>query len=198
MEFNRKEIEDFNGDIIDPVLYCSDIEKLPISETFKHAFCNCIRENLDELYNFMLSNGFFKAPASTKHHQNWEGGLAEHSYSVLRKLIFLNSRLGLDFSLDSMIIVALLHDICKIDCYTIHEDKTITWNEDARPGHGKKSVAIISEFIKLTKEEEEAIAYHMGAYEKNEYTWSELSQVYKRNKLAFYLHVADMKDTYGF
>lgn len=156
------------------------------------------RKGIRDLISFLQQNDFDYAPASTKHHQNWEGGLITHSYSVYWNLFDLNRQLGLDFDRHSISIVGLLHDVCKYDCYIIHDDNTITWNKDAKPGHGLKSVEIIERFIKLKEYEREAIMYHMGAYEQKEYTWDDLSKIYKKNPLAFYLHMADMQDTYEF
>ena len=37
------------------------------------------REGIDDLINFLEKSDFFIAPASTRFHGNYEGGLAEHS-----------------------------------------------------------------------------------------------------------------------
>lgn len=172
--------------------------KTTIENAYKFTLKSTERKGILDLIKYLDENGFFKAPASTKHHQNWEGGLVQHSYSVYLNLSDLNKRLKLGFSQDSIIISALLHDICKYDCYIIHDDKTITWNKDAKPGHALKSIEIAEKFIELKEEEKEAIMYHMGAYEQKEYTWNDLSIAYKKNSLSYYIHVADMQDTYEF
>ena len=68
--------------------------------------------------------GFFKAPASTKFHLNYEGGLLEHSMNVYDialelRVLMLKKKDGLDDALskESVIIAALLHDVCKADVY---------------------------------------------------------------------------------
>lgn len=156
------------------------------------------REGVDELIKYMDESGFFTQASSTKYHQSYRGGNAEHSIQVFNALDEMNQKLGLGISQDSIIISTLLHDICKTDNYIENEDGTFRYNINSLKGHGKKSVNMVSKFIELKEEEKEAIAYHMGAYEKIEFDWNELSQAYRKNKLAYYIHVADMKSTYGF
>ena len=40
------------------------------------------REGMDKVIEFMEKSDFFTAPASTKFHGAYEGGLAEHSFKV--------------------------------------------------------------------------------------------------------------------
>ena len=170
-----------------------------ISELKYGNYGNPCDENIDYLIDFMVKGGFFEGPSSIKYHQNYEGGNAEHAIQVFDNLDEMNLQLGLGIPQKSIILTSLLHDICKIDCYFKRADgEGYSWNPNSEPGHGAKSVKIIEKFIKLNDMEREAIAVHMGAYERNEYDWSYLSEVYRRNKLAYYLHVADMRSTYGF
>ena len=68
--------------------------------------------------------------------------------------------------------------------------------DDLMPlGHGEKSVMILSEFIKLTKEELYAIRWHMGGYEAKE-NYSYISKAYEKYPLAVYTHMADLMATY--
>lgn len=57
---------------------------------------------------------FFIAPASTRFHGNHEGGLVEHSikFEILKHKVE-NSILKIDIPEESIIIIGLLHDICK-------------------------------------------------------------------------------------
>ena len=83
------------------------------------------RQGNDKLLEFLLSNksDFFTAPASTRFHGNYDGGLVEHSLNVYDCLKDYLSRqrvmneYGLNYSEESIAIVALLHDLCKINCY---------------------------------------------------------------------------------
>lgn len=109
---------------------------------------------------------------------------------------------GLENPDESITIVALLHDICKVGCYKTElrwrKDKNNQWEqyptfrfeEDfAYGGHGAKSVYLAQSFMKLTPEEASAINCHMGQWDATEY--SNPTEVYRRNKLAWLLHVAD-------
>jgi hypothetical protein len=151
-------------------------------ERFKHLFETHIkRENADKLLRF-LENGsdFFTAPASTRYHCAFEGGLCLHSLNVYDCLKDYLSRprvkdtYGLQVSEETIAIVALLHDVCKIDMYRVEmrnrKNEFGAWEqypyyaiEDMLPyGHGEKSVYIVGGFIKLTRQESMAIRWHMG------------------------------------
>lgn len=162
------------------------------------------RAGIEDLINFLEKTDFFTAPASIKFHNSFEGGLLTHSlnvYTALKKLV------GTEWSEDTIIIVSLLHDICKINMYKVDyrnkKDETGTWVkepyytiDDSMPlGHGEKSVMLISEFIKLTKEELYAIRWHMGGFEPKE-NHSYLAKAYEKYPLAVYTHMADLMSTY--
>ena len=140
------------------------------------------REGADKLLSHLMSPAcdFFTAPASTRYHGAYEGGLVEHSlnvYECLRDYLErerVRELYGLEVSDETIAIVALLHDLCKTNFYkksfrNVKDDNGV-WNkvpcyeiEDTLPyGHGEKSVYIISGFMKLTREEAFAIRYHMG------------------------------------
>ena len=65
----------------------------------------------------------FSAPASTRFHGSYEGGLFDHSLNVYECLCDFIKRprfkdkYGFTFSEESLAIVALLHDICKTNFY---------------------------------------------------------------------------------
>lgn len=159
------------------------------------------REGIQDLILYLMNEGFFTQATSTKYHQSYQGGLAEHSLSVYKNLSKLNKALDLGYKEESMIIASLLHDLCKIDAYNIVNmtlGYQIKWNPRSNKGHAKKSIELVNKFIHLTEEEEYAIKFHMGAYEKNEFDWNELGEGYRKYSMAYYIHVADMQDTYGF
>lgn len=158
------------------------------------------RDGMDKLIEFLESSDFFEAPASTRYHGNFKGGLLEHSmkvYEILKTKVEDN---------DSTKIVALLHDICKTNFYKtdfrnvknngVWEQVPYYTIEDTIPyGHGEKSVMMISEFIKLTPEEKYAIRWHMGFTEPKE-LYGTIGQAYKKYPLALYTHEADLEATY--
>ncbi len=140
------------------------------------------RDGADRLLDFLQQKcDFFTAPASTRFHCSYEGGLCEHSlnvYDCLRSYLDSDrakNTFGLDFSDESVAIVSLLHDVCKINTYrtsmrNVKDDKTGIWSRvpyyeynDTLPyGHGEKSVYIVSGFMRLTRDEAMAIRWHMG------------------------------------
>ncbi len=162
------------------------------------------REGIEDFILFLEKTDFFTAPASTKFHNSFEGGLLQHSlnvYDALKKLV------GDEWPDETIIIVALLHDVCKINSYKIDyknkKDDTGTWvkepyytiNDTMPLGHGEKSVMMISEFIKLKKEEMYAIRWHMGGFEpKDNYPY--LAKAYEMYPLAVYTSMADLMATY--
>lgn len=109
------------------------------------------RDGINNLITFLFDSDYFYLNGSFKHHL-YKGGLAEHSLEVMRYALEHNK----NCSKDSIIICALLHDICKTK-YKFPEGLEFH-------GHGTKSAEIIDLFIKfsLTQEERNAIRFHMG------------------------------------
>ncbi len=175
---------------------------------------NITREGSDALLDYLLNKSdFFTAPASARFHGSYEGGLCEHSVNVYDCLKDYLERprveelYGLEYSPETVAVVALLHDLCKIGCYkpgtrNVKNEQTGAWEkvptffyDDPLPyGHGEKSVYIISGFMRLTREEAMAIRWHMGfsgAEDKNL-----VGKALEQYPLAFALSVADMEATY--
>lgn len=169
------------------------------------------REGIENLIAFMQKSDYFKAPASTRFHGCYEGGLAEHSmkvYEILKKKVE-TSVLPIEVPEESIAIIALLHDICKANYYKVDyrnaKNALGVWEkvpyyavEDTIPyGHGEKSVMMVSEYIKLTNEEKYAIRWHMGYTEPKE-LYSTIGEAYKKYPLALLMHEADLEATYFF
>lgn len=171
------------------------------------------REGSDKLLDFLLSHNsdFFEAPASTRFHGSYEGGLLEHSLNVYDCLKDYLDRprtkevYQLQYSEESIAIVALLHDLCKINCYkksyrNVKENgqwiqvPTYEYNDTLPYGHGEKSVYMITPFMKLSREEAFAIRYHMGF--SNEDPSRNVGYTFEHFPLAFALSTADMEATY--
>ena len=53
-----------------------------MKEEFLQILRKVKREGIEELINFLEKSDFFKAPASTRFHGSYEGGLVEHSLKV--------------------------------------------------------------------------------------------------------------------
>lgn len=171
------------------------------------------REGSEKLLEFLLSkkSDFFEAPASARFHGSYEGGLLEHSLNVYDCLKDYLSRprvletYGLKYNEESIAIVALLHDLCKINCYkkgtrNVKENgqwiqvPTFEYNDTLPYGHGEKSVYMISGYMRLTREEAFAIRYHMG-FSGNEDSRN-VGAAFEMFPLAFALSTADMEATY--
>ena len=172
------------------------------------------REGADKLLVYLLcaQSDFFTAPASARFHSSYEGGLLDHSLNVYDCLVgYLDSHkvkdtFGFSYSDESIAIVSLLHDLCKIGVYkkgfrNVKDEKgqwqrvdTFEYDDQLPYGHGEKSVYIASGYMRLTREEAFAIRYHMG-YSSTEDARN-VSAAFEMFPLAFALHVADSEATY--
>ena len=159
----------------------------------------------DGMMEYLMAYGFFTAPASTKYHGNYEGGLLEHSYTVTKFLLTLTQDNHLIWrKARSPYIVGMFHDLCKIDQYrhpvaaeTLGGEfilNTSEWeyNPDTLlKGHGDKSVMLLSQFYTLTDEEIMCIRYHMGAFtDKSE--WNDYTRAVRNYQNVLWTHQADM------
>ena len=172
------------------------------------------REGANDLLEFLLSSksDFFDAPCSTRFHLSKESGLVEHSINVYECLKAYLERprvkelYGLEFSDETIAIVALLHDLCKINVYKKSmrnvKDESGKWvqvpsydfHDELPYGHGEKSVYIISGFMRLTRDEAFAIRYHMGFSDTENVR--NVGEAFARFPLAFALSTADTEATY--
>lgn len=144
------------------------------------------RKGIDNVIEYLDKAGFFTAPASSNRHLNKECGLLEHSlnvYDVAHKLCesmcSLRPEIAERLPHESVIIAALLHDVCKTNVYR----KTQRWRKDENNrwesydgydadysrfpvGHGEKSVIMLLRLgLELTNDEIVAIRWHMGAWD---------------------------------
>lgn len=139
--------------------------------------------------------GFFTAPASTRYHGAYEGGLFDHSLAVANTLVKLTDSLGLKWSTpQSARIVGMYHDLCKCDSYVwdIETDKYIYNSDIIIPGHGEKSIIEIQKHMSLTDEEIACIRWHMGAYEKDPKMWDYYGRAIETYHNVLFTHTADM------
>lgn len=187
-------------------------------EEIKQQFCEIFydkieRDGAEELLNFLERSDFFEAPASTKNHSAYKGGLCQHSINVYHRFVkLLQMEYGENYteviSEESVAIIALLHDLCKVNFYAM-DTKNVKRDgqwvqepfyriEDSLPyGHGEKSVYMISGFMRLTREEAMAINWHMGGFDPRIREGSvRLTDVYYRYPIAFIFHIADNMATY--
>lgn len=181
--------------------------------TSKEEFIQIYNENIkrdgaDKLLLWLESTDFFTCPASTKFHNNFEGGLVDHSVKVFHRLKKIVSDEKFNISDESVAVIALLHDVCKANIYKIdyrNVKRDGEWVkepyftvDDALPyGHGEKSVYIVSSFMKLTREEAMAINWHMGPYDaRNTANSYIVSDAFKKFPLSLLMFIADISSTY--
>ena len=162
-----------------------------------------------DMADYLITNGFFTAPASTKYHGNHESGLIEHSVAVTKFLVQLTEDNHLTWKNPrSPYIVGMFHDLCKIDQYRhpvaghfeefkggrtpIYDEQAWEYNPDTLlKGHGDKSVMLLSQFYTLTDEEIMCIRYHMGAFtDKSE--WNDYTRAVNQYPNVLWTHQADM------
>lgn len=182
-----------------------DITKLSETERIdfvSNVFYDWGDEDQPQIVKYLVDNGYFTAPASSRFHGKYPGGLFEHSYYVGYMLRAYTEYLNLKWERPgSPWIVGLLHDLCKIDLYKevdngwildgVEKDYTYERSMDTIiPGHAEKSLIYALRHIDLTDEEIACIRYHMGAYEKND--WEGFDRAIRKYPNVLYTHMADM------
>ena len=180
-------------------------------QPIKDLLLSTNRPGMDKLVEHMEEYGFFDAPCSTQHHLSRPGGLAEHSYNVYETAFDLSQALCDIEPKDSLIIVTLLHDIGKMGQFnkpnyvpnmlkgraTKANPNPEPYQSTAKPynsnpelmyvDHEVRALSIISKYIDLTEEEQQAILWHNGLYGPFKY---EIQG--KETPLYMILHWADM------
>ena len=171
---------------------------------------NIKRPGAEALLQWLVSTDFFIAPASTKYHCAFEGGLALHSLNVYKILKRRCDEYSPGkYSDETIAICGLLHDICKANFYSIStrnvknergqwEQRPYYTVEDKFPfGHGEKSVFIVERCMRLMEEEAVAIRWHMGGFDDAARGGCfAISEAYDKYPLAVKLHIADLEATY--
>lgn len=181
-------------------------------ERFENLLVETGRDGIENLIEFIRKSDFYTAPASTRFHGACDGGLLEHSLNVYDRLSLKKCEDSIwnealkNIREDTLVISALLHDLCKTYYYTIEmRNKKVdgqwvqvpfyTVDDKIPYGHGEKSVMMIEEYIKLKPIERYAIRWHMGAYEPKE-LWNTLGEAMNKYPLVLAIHEADMEATY--
>jgi hypothetical protein len=182
-----------------------------LKEKFTGVLSQIDRAGIPDLINYLNETDFFIAPASAKNHNNYQGGLVEHSLLVMLNLKRLAEVYCPQYNpYESLIITSLLHDICKTNFYkesTRNVKVNGTWMqepyftiEDQFPyGHGEKSVLILQRFIKLTNDEIMAIRWHMLGFDDSAGSYGgslALRAAAEKYPLVVLLHMADLASCY--
>lgn len=200
--------------------------------------------NIDGLISFLEGSDFFTAPASTQYHNSYEGGLCEHSLNVYSNLLKIVDNFAMEhsivktttedgmeveenivkprYSLDTLKIVGLLHDLSKVNFYEkyLQNKKTYCFkgNKNDELGSydwvsveayrvidskdrmlagskGMNSFLLVSRFIPLEHEEVVALVNQYAGSDKAENT-EDLSAILSKYNLTVFLHMADTIATY--
>lgn len=168
---------------------------------FRKNYTNVLGELV---VNTMISSGFLSAPASTKYHGNYEGGLFDHSANVAQTLWYLCHNNGLKWKQGSLErspwVVGILHDYCKVDQYKyVLNDTGDVYpgiyeynNAPLIKGHGTKSVIYALKMgARLSDEETACIVYHMGAF-TDKAEWNDYNHAIEVFPNVLWTHTADM------
>lgn len=177
---------------------CKDYENekgVIVVETVKPCILQMInfivkdKNEAESLSNSLDSSDFWVAPASSRFHANYKGGLAVHTFMVIKQCLifsksifenFYSSPKSSDYSFcaEDIFISALAHDLCKTNFYTVEyrntKDITGNWikqpyyktkNDNRNLGHGNESVLKLLEVMPSYVKKRhvlEAISRHMG------------------------------------
>ncbi len=181
--------------------------------TNKERFIQVFNQNIhragaDKLLAWMQTTDFFTAPASTRFHSAYEGGLLDHSLNVYDVLMEKHFNSETDDP-ESFAIISLLHDLCKAGYYTVsmrnQKNEKGEWErvpyytvDDKFPyGHGEKSVFLIERFMRLKNDEAVAIRWHMGGFDDSARVGSfSISGAFEKYPIAVKLHLSDLEATY--
>ena len=166
------------------------------------------REGAEALIAWLESTDFYTAPASAANHGAITGGLLRHSLSVQTYMLSLVKPIADRHAIadDSVTIVALTHDLCKVNFYSRRtrnvkingswvEEEQFTIEDSFPLGHGEKSVFLVQRHLPLTDDEALAIRWHMGGYDdaSRQYAGGRTqAAAFDNCKLAAALAIADM------
>lgn len=193
-------------------------------EKFIYLISSISREgfNKDLLLKHLENSDFYTAPASTKYHCSYKGGLVEHSINVYENLVKLCSIKSTIIDENSIKIVSLLHDIAKMNYYESYYKNVKQYSENGSKyddagryewvqvkeykirdvkerfmyyNHEGTSEFLIRQYCPLSVEESTAILHHHGQL-SNDCAKDDINAIYDRFPLACLLHLADMYSVY--
>lgn len=180
-------------------------------ELFKKLLKSTNRTGIDNIIKWLDESDFKFAPASTKYHNSFRGGLLKHSLDVYYHMYDFKSFLTyFELPEDTVIITALLHDICKVDCYTVDYRNTknengewvkvpfYKWEPSEDIGHSTKSVMLLYEHgLQINKLERALILNHMGFSDcDSDKAKNSVSDLFSKCPQSLVLHWADEAATY--
>lgn len=169
------------------------------------------RDGIENLIDYLENKSdFFNAPAASKFHNNFEGGLCEHCLNVYKNFSGLLEMKGVELDKSSVIITSLLHDLCKCNYYLKEERNRkvdgawqtyLQWTTNKSPAvplpHASRSIRMIRSFIPLKFIEELIIFYHMGPFGGEDYEYRNMLQLaYEKYPSTLLFYLADTMSSY--
>ena len=146
------------------------------------------RPGMDKVIKYLADSDFYTAPASAvfQFHNCCDGGLADHSWKVYQMMCELNSYIPPEkqFHPESLVIVGLLHDVCKIGIYKPNilatkkrsDEKPWKFEDPFSLGHGEKSLAILLGLgLEMSPQEQNGCRWHMCPFDNVPYSKSSSS-----------------------
>ena len=150
---------------------------------------NLFTKLVEDLYasNADYAIRYTTAPAASRHHQNYIGGLLEHSYKMAMYLS--QSMIISGLTAEDCAIIAFAHDLCKVETYywgpfkTETGERSILVDPKLYKRHAIFSVEEAARLhIELTRKQTVAILLHMSLWssqeEKDAVTYTELLEFY--------------------
>ena len=169
------------------------------------------RDGIENLINYLENKSdFFTAPAASKFHNNFEGGLCEHSLNVYKNFKSLIELKQVELDEESVIITSLLHDLCKCNYYIKEErnrkvdgvwETYLQWTTNKSPSlplpHASRSIKMIKSYIPLKFTEELIIFYHMGPFGGEDYEYRNMMQLsFEKYPATLLFYLADTMASY--
>lgn len=177
-----------------------------------HDDLDSISKLVSHIVNWLDKTDFFEAPASTKYHDVYPGGLVCHTLEVYNQTLdLLQLHKFHTVEVASAVFVALVHDWCKIGQYkrtmkNILDPETGEWTQKAaylyiddasgRLGHGPQSMVMVMQFCTapytaLTRDEMCAIRWHSYTFDVTSYDIHALNDSCRNIPLVHLLQFAD-------
>lgn len=161
---------------------------------------------VNAIIKWLHETDFYQSPASTQYHESYLGGLLVHTLNVYNNAIELHKVNKFNEApIDSISLVALVHDWCKIGSYesynrNVKNDETGKWEQmlsfRTKPtniplGHGVTSMFLASKFFRLSAEECAAIRWHMNHWNVADNEINDLQRANENYRLVHYIQFAD-------
>lgn len=166
---------------------------------------SCTKQIMNCL-NWIRTTDFYSAPASTQYHDAEFAGLLKHSLRVVNNIIELIKVKKFDetCSIADAVLVALVHDWCKIGLYEQYmrntKDNNGNWiqvpaykrHSPKFPlGHGDTSAYLASRCFRLDMPEYAAVKWHMGEWYCHQSEYNDLQKANETYPLVLLLQFAD-------